>query len=84
MRTCVGCGEKHRKVELMRVVFNGRPQLDVSQSEPGRGAYLCGLGCLPAAMKVRGFSRAWRSSGQREVKYAGFEHEIANQIVQRR
>jgi predicted RNA-binding protein YlxR (DUF448 family) len=34
--------------------------LDTSQTAPGRGAYLCGEGCLKAAAKRRAFQRAFR------------------------
>ncbi|PKB64516.1 MAG: hypothetical protein BZY80_02580 [SAR202 cluster bacterium Io17-Chloro-G2] len=42
-RTCVGCGQKRPKRELVRVV--GTPQgsllLDTTGKNPGRGAYFC-------------------------------------------
>ena len=42
-RTCVGCGQKRPKGELVRVVRTpqGALILDVTGKNPGRGAYLC-------------------------------------------
>ena len=34
--------------------------LDTLQTAPGRGAYLCGAGCLKAAAKRKAFQRAFR------------------------
>jgi hypothetical protein len=38
----------------------GELQWDRKQREPGRGAYLCGKGCLAAAVKRRSLVRAFR------------------------
>lgn len=61
-RTCIGCGQKRPKAELFRLVVGpgGEPTLDRSQDAPGRGAYLCGAGCLRAAVKRKAFHRAFR------------------------
>ncbi|MCH7712990.1 MAG: YlxR family protein [Chloroflexi bacterium] len=42
-RTCVGCGQKRPKRELVRVVRTpqGGLLLDTTGKTPGRGAYLC-------------------------------------------
>jgi len=34
--------------------------IDLSQTAPGRGAYLCGPGCLGAATRRKAFQRAFR------------------------
>jgi len=39
---------------------DGQPRIDAEQREPGRGAYLCGAGCLKAAVKRKAFGRAFR------------------------
>ena len=43
LRTCVVCGAKTDKKELVRVVRNqaGSVQVDATGKQPGRGAYLC-------------------------------------------
>ena len=42
-RTCVGCGQKRPKGELVRVVRTpqGGLLVDITGKNPGRGAYLC-------------------------------------------
>lgn len=61
-RTCLGCGKKRSKRSLHRLVLNTESHvvLDGPQTAPGRGAYLCGKGCLLAAAKRRAFQRAFR------------------------
>jgi hypothetical protein len=61
-RTCVGCGKKQPKRLLHRLVLNEQhqPVLDRTQAAPGRGAYLCGPGCLRAAMKRKALQRAFK------------------------
>jgi len=62
-RTCVGCGKKQQKSLLHRLVLNEQhqPVLDRPQGAPGRGAYLCGPGCLAAAVKRKAFQRAFKT-----------------------
>ena len=61
-RTCLGCGQKRSKRSLHRLVLDrqAQPVLDTPQTAPGRGAYLCGPGCLKAAAKRKAFQRAFR------------------------
>ena len=42
-RTCVGCGQKHPKREMVRIVRTpqGSFLVDITGKTPGRGAYLC-------------------------------------------
>jgi uncharacterized protein len=63
-RTCVGCGKKQAKRLLRRLVLNekNQPLLDRTQVAPGRGAYLCGPGCLSAAVKRKAFQRAFKKN----------------------
>jgi len=58
----VGCGKKQGKTLLHRLVLNEfhQPVLDSAQDAPGRGAYLCGAGCLAAAVKKKAFQRAFK------------------------
>ena len=64
IRTCLGCGKKQTKALLQRLVLNEKHQLllDRPQGAPGRGAYLCGLGCLQAAAKRKAFQRAFKTN----------------------
>ena len=61
-RSCLGCGSKRSKGALHRLVLDRTHQLviDAAQTAPGRGAYLCGAGCLKAAFKRKAFQRAFR------------------------
>jgi predicted RNA-binding protein YlxR (DUF448 family) len=61
-RTCIGCGQKKPKALLRRMVLgeDGGPVYDRAQVAAGRGAYLCGPGCLAAAVKRKAFGRAFR------------------------
>jgi hypothetical protein len=65
-RSCIGCGAKRSKGALLRLVLNAEGQLrvDGDQVAPGRGAYLCGPGCLKAAVKRKAFQRAFRGKVQ--------------------
>ena len=60
IRTCVGCRQPRTQLELHRCALapDGSPL--VSRTAPGRGAWICGTGCLDAARTARGFERAWR------------------------
>jgi uncharacterized protein len=62
VRTCIGCGTKKSQGELLRVVAapEGGVVVDRKRRQPGRGAYLCGAGCLSAALKRKAFGRAFR------------------------
>jgi predicted RNA-binding protein YlxR (DUF448 family) len=64
VRTCLGCGKKQAKALLQRLVLDAQnqPLLDRTQAAPGRGAYLCGPGCLQAAVKRKAFQRAFKKN----------------------
>ena len=54
LRTCVVCGAKTDKRELVRVVRSqaGSVQVDDTGKKPGRGAYLChNAACWERALK---------------------------------
>lgn len=70
IRTCLGCGKKQPKWLLHRLVLDAQhqPVLDRSQTAPGRGAYLCGPGCLAAAAKRKAFQRAFKKNVALDVK----------------
>ena len=52
-RTCVVCGDKMPKRELVRVVVTprGGVLLDASGKMQGRGAYVCGGDCIDGGVK---------------------------------
>ncbi len=75
IRTCVGCGQKKERGALFRVVVleqegegggeGGEVVPDVSGASPGRGAWLCGPGCVEAAVKRKAFGRAFRGRARK-------------------
>ena len=62
IRTCIGCGERAAKTELIRVVAAGDEIApDIAARLPGRGAYLHpSLACLERAQRRKAFTRALR------------------------
>ncbi|XXF76392.1 YlxR family protein [Myxococcaceae bacterium GXIMD 01537] len=62
VRSCIGCGARKAQSELTRVGIGpeGSVVVDRKRRLPGRGAYLCGAGCLTAAVKRKAFGRAFR------------------------
>lgn len=63
IRTCVGCGTRKRKQELVRIVrdLHGSIAYDPSGKAPGRGAYLCpNISCARLAKKNRALDRSFR------------------------
>jgi predicted RNA-binding protein YlxR (DUF448 family) len=61
-RTCIGCGRRRPKSVLIRLALgeDGQPVIEGRKGAAGRGAYLCGKGCLAAAVKRKVFQRAFR------------------------
>ncbi|WP_342742385.1 YlxR family RNase P modulator [Stigmatella aurantiaca] len=62
IRSCIGCGSRKAQAELTRVALDpaGEVVVDKERRLPGRGSYLCGAGCLTAALKRKAFGRAFR------------------------
>jgi uncharacterized protein len=62
IRTCVGCGERASRPDLIRVVAAGDQIVpDLAMRLPGRGAYLHpSLACLERAQRRKAFPRALR------------------------
>ncbi|HUM12441.1 MAG TPA: YlxR family protein [Myxococcaceae bacterium] len=58
----MGCGTRRPQRELRRLCLSSEGELkwDRDRRAPGRGAYLCGPGCLTAAVKRRSLGRAFR------------------------
>jgi len=69
VRTCIGCGEKAPKRDLVRLFArDGRVAVDPARSG-GRGAYLhAGDACLLRAAKRRAFVRAFRGAGEADPR----------------
>jgi len=65
IRTCVGCGARAAKSDLLRVVaVGGEVVADPAARMPGRGAYLHpSQGCLERARRRRAIPRALRAKG---------------------
>jgi uncharacterized protein len=61
-RTCTGCGAKRTKTQLQRLCLSseGSCLWDKTRTGTGRGAYLCGAGCLRAAVQRKALARAFR------------------------
>lgn len=73
-RTCIGCGAKRPKTALQRLCLSseGRAQWDETRTGAGRGAYLCGVRCLRAAVRRRALERAFRGRA-RTIDLAALE-----------
>ena len=65
IRTCVGCGSRAAKSDLLRLVAAGNEIVpDPPARGPGRGAYLhLSQGCFEEAQRRRAFARALRRPG---------------------
>lgn len=60
IRTCVGCRQRRPQYDLVRCVVAADGLVHVDRAGTGRGAWLCGLGCLAEARRRGGFDRAFR------------------------
>ena len=60
VRTCIGCGSAQGKDALYRIVRtpDGAVSFDATGRLAGRGAYVCGVGCLEKALRGRKLQRA--------------------------
>lgn len=61
VRTCLGCGQKKVKQELIRLVYDGQNEVivDTSRRLPGRGVYWCGADDCAARLKKNIKRLAW-------------------------
>lgn len=67
LRTCISCGEKRNKKDLIRLVLDRQGQLvtDDLGKRPGRGAYVCkSNSCLEDLSKHKKLSRIFRSDNK--------------------
>jgi len=70
LRSCMGCGAKRPKRELVRVVRtpSGAVEIDPTGRRAGRGAYVCPtIECLKAAVKGKRLERALETPVPDEV-----------------
>ncbi len=77
MRTCIGCGQKKEKENLMRIACDRDRHViwDVKKAD-GRGAYLCkDAECLKKAIKTKALNRTFRLSIPEET-YRSLEDEF--------
>lgn len=69
-RTCIGCGLKKDKKELVRIVRTpeGALQLDPTGRMNGRGAYVCrDTACLDKALKKKALQRSLKEEISEDV-----------------
>jgi len=86
-RSCVGCGKRSLKAELLRFTISvGRLYLDCREQRASRGAYLCyDRSCLSAALKKRAFSRAFKSSVRLpQVCRADLDGQSESKVIEER
>ena len=64
IRTCISCGAKRGKKELIRLVVNGEGRLvrDDLETGQGRGAYICNIkSCFEQLSRNKRLNRAFRT-----------------------
>ena len=64
LRTCISCGEKRNKKELIRLALDQNHQVvrDDSRMKQGRGAYICqSTHCLRQLSKHKRLNKVFRS-----------------------
>lgn len=61
LRTCLGCGRKKVKQNLIRLVHNGQGEIiiDSTQKMAGRGTYWCGSKECAERLKKKKKKLAW-------------------------
>ena len=83
IRTCIGCRAQRPQAELVRCVLDAAGRARVDRHGPGRGAWLCGPGCLEQALRRRAFERAWRRTGRLPSStFDVLADELASGLVQ--
>jgi predicted RNA-binding protein YlxR (DUF448 family) len=75
-RTCLACGRKTAKSELLRLCRDqaGNVIIDVQQRLPGRGAYVCPqLACAELLVRKKALHHGFRAN----IPAAAYAHVIA-------
>jgi hypothetical protein len=83
-RTCLACGRKAPKPELLRITRDkqGIIALDPQQRLPGRGAYVCRtLACAKLLKKKKGLHRGLRQPAPSEI-YESILQFIGEHVTQ--
>ena len=69
-RTCIGCGKKIEKADLIRIVKTktGKISIDKTGKSEGRGAYICGdKNCLDKIIKSNKLGRTFECEIPEEI-----------------
>lgn len=84
IRSCIGCGEKKPKREMIRIVCHDENIfIDPTGKASGRGAYICvSLDCLEEAIKKKAFSHALRCHIPSEV-LEDLKRDLRQEILKR-
>jgi len=85
LRTCIGCGEKKPKRELLRIVRTEDNSIsyDPTGKASGRGTYICPKKeCLELAIKKKAFSYALKCEISRE-SLERLKEELEKEITRR-
>ncbi len=72
-RTCIGCGQKKEKANLIRIVHaqDDTYSIDPTGRKNGRGAYICNdPACLDKAIKRKALDRAFKDTISAETAQA--------------
>lgn len=72
-RTCIGCGQKKEKKDLIRIVHTPEDTfcIDPTGRKNGRGAYICkDSACLEKAVKRKALDRAFKVTVSEETQQA--------------
>lgn len=85
IRTCLGCGKRRNKFELIRICyFEGKLFIDDKMVLPGRGCYLCAdLECLGKMRKNRKIFNALKIDKTVSVEeiYANLVEKLKNRSI---
>ena len=74
IRTCISCGAKRPKHELIRISMDtaGRLKKDFSGKMPGRGAYVCQRrSCQHQLSRHKGLNKVFRTNKHLTVLFLG-------------
>ena len=78
VRTCVSCGAKRSKKEMLRFVLGQDKQLvrDDSGHRTGRGAYACKVSsCIETLMNRRRLEKVFKVLREQRQEIGGFQKE---------
>ncbi|WP_321171063.1 YlxR family protein [Schaalia meyeri] len=81
-RTCIGCGAKAQRSDMLRIVRSpdGSTRVDRAAALPGRGAWIHpDAGCVQRARVRRALARAFRTADVSENVWEAVEELITTQ-----